>query len=506
MKPQLSVRHLSKHFGHFAALSDVSLEVGRGEMHCLLGENGAGKSTLTGCISGYLRCDSGAIEVEGRPVEIHSPLDACRLGIGMVHQHFVLVPTLTVVENVIAGTPGGGVFLRKRQTRAALAALCERYGLRVPLDAPVESLDVGEQQWAEILKCLYLSVKLLILDEPTAVLTPQESARLFAMLRELTRQGTAVLLITHKLDEVLQCDRVTVMRKGHVVTTVETVQCDKADLSRFMVGRVTAAPLREARGPGAARLELRNVCAAGGRRAIRDVSFSVRRGEIVGIAGVSGNGQKELFEIIAGVRSADSGHVLCDGADVTNASPAAISRAGIGHVPQDRYAEGLIGDFSVVDNLTLGRQRDRRFSRFGFVLREEARRFAEESVERFSIATRSVDTAVKALSGGNAQKIIIARELFQASKVLLANQPTRGVDIGVIESIYQLLLQKRREGYAILLASDELDDLFALSDRIAVMYEGRIVGMFASESVSIEQVGHLMAGGSESASFLEAQT
>ncbi|CAE6764365.1 ABC transporter ATP-binding protein [Paraburkholderia haematera] len=500
MESQLRVHHLSKRFGNFVALSDVSLEIRRGEMHCLLGENGAGKSTLTGCISGYLQADSGSIDVLDRPAHLRSPLDACRLGIGMVHQHFVLVPTLTVVENVIAGTPGRGLLQKTKETKEALSTLCRRHKLQVDLDAPVGELDVGQQQWAEILKCLYLDVSLLILDEPTAVLTPQESVRLFDVLRELNQHGTAVLLITHKLDEVLQCDRVTVMRKGKVVTTVATADCDKADLSKFMVGRVTATPRRDPRPPGELRLEMRNISSSGGRRAISNLSLGVHRGEIVGIAGVSGNGQKELFELIAGIGRVLAGQILCDGVDVTNASPAAVSRAGIGHVPQDRYAEGLVGEFGLIDNLTLGRQRDPEFSRSGFLLRRRARHFAEQSVERFSIATRSVDTPVNTLSGGNAQKVVIARELFQASKVLLANQPTRGVDVGVIESIYQLLLEKRREGYAILLASDELDDLFALSDRIAVMYEGRIAGVFDSDDVSIEQIGHLMAGGTDSSS------
>ncbi len=422
-------------------------------------------------------------------------MDARRAGIGKVFQHFVLANPMTVVENVIAGSPRRGFRPRIAETRASLQARCEKYGLNVDLDSPVGELDVGQQQWAEILKCLHTEVDLLILDEPTAVLTPQESAQLFGVLRTLTAEGTTVVLITHKLDEVLQCDRVTVMRKGHVVDTVEASRCTRDDLSRLMVGHVTSTPMRDTKSPGEPRLLVAGVSTSSGRRRLHDIDLTVHRGEIVGIAGVSGNGQKELFEVIAGARRASAGRVFCDGVDLTNLDPGAVSRAGIGHIPQDRFAEGLVGDFGIADNLILGRHRDARFSRLGFLSRRRAEAFAQDCISHFAIATRSVRTKAGTLSGGNAQKIVIARELDQASKVVLANQPTRGVDVGVIESIYRLLLDKRGEGFAILLASDELDDLFKLCDRIAVMYEGRIAGVFDAAAVTIDQIGHLMAGG-----------
>jgi simple sugar transport system ATP-binding protein len=493
--PILSVRHLTKRFGAFAAVDDVSLQLMPGEIHGLLGENGAGKSTLTACISGYHRPDAGDVEFDGRAVRIHSPADATRLGIGMVHQHFVLVPVLSVIENIIAGTQREHWLLRPARVRARVQALCEQYGLDVDLDARVGDLAVGQQQWVEILKCLYQRVRLLILDEPTAVLAPQESVRLFEILRALSRQGTALIVITHKLDEALQCDNVTVMRKSRTVATLPTQGRDKNELSRLMVGRVTATPQRRGASGTDERLSVRGLSAAGSGRRLRDIYLSVRRGEIVGIAGVSGNGQRELFEVLAGARRAESGQIHCDGQDVTNIGPAGVMRAGVGHIPQDRFAEGLVGEFSVADNLALGLQRTATMSRHGFLSRTRMQAFAQSAIRDYGIATRSAMTPVQTLSGGNAQKVVIARELFHAKGVLLANQPTRGLDIGVIEDIYTLLLAKRQEGFAILLASDELDDLFALSDRIAVMYGGRLIMAGASSEVSVEQIGHLMAGG-----------
>jgi ABC-type uncharacterized transport system ATPase subunit len=487
---------VSKRFGTFTAVDGASLHVGRGEIRGLLGENGAGKSTLTGCISGYHRPDAGEVEFDGQPVQVGSPADATRLGIGMVHQHFILVPTLSVVENVMAASPRHGVLLRPAAVRARLGELCAHYRLDMDLDAQVGDLAVGQQQWVEILKCLYQEVRLLILDEPTAVLTPQESERLFDVLRTLTGGGTAVIVITHKLDEALQCDHVTVMRKGRVAATLPTAGLDKAELSRLMVGRVAATPRRQGRPGTDVRLEVSALSTGPGGRRLHDIDLCVHRGEIVGIAGVSGNGQRELFEVLAGTRRAERGAIRCDGLDVTNAGPARVMRAGIGHIPQDRFAEGLIGEFSVADNLALGLQRTPAVGRRGFLSPSRMQELAAAAIGRYGIATRSAQTLVRSLSGGNAQKVVIAREFFHATRVLLANQPTRGLDIGVIEDIYTLLLAKRQEGFAILLASDELDDLFALSDRIAVMYGGRLTMVGDPAQTSIERIGHLMAGGS----------
>ena len=493
--PVLRVRHLTKRFGSFTAVDDVSLQVERAEIHGLLGENGAGKSTLTACISGYHSPDVGDVEFDGCSVEIRSPADATRLGIGMVHQHFVLVPALSVIDNVMAATPRESLLLRPATVRTRLQALCARYELDVDPDAQVGDLAVGQQQWVEILKCLYQKVRLLILDEPTAVLAPQESARLFAILRTLAGEGTAVIVITHKLDEALQCDHVTVMRKGRQIATLPTQGRDKEELSRLMVGRVTATPRRQGVPGDERRLEIRGLSTAGGGRRLHDVDLSVHRGEILGIAGVSGNGQRELFEVLAGTRRADRGQIRCDGIDITNVGPARVMGAGVGHIPQDRFAEGLVGEFSVMDNLALGLHRTPAVSRRGFLSRSRMQALARSAISRYAIATRSARTPVHWLSGGNAQKVVIARELFHATRVLLANQPTRGLDIGVIEDIYTLLLAKRQEGFAILLASDELDDLFALSDRIAVMVGGRLVMVGDPAQTSVEHIGHLMAGG-----------
>jgi simple sugar transport system ATP-binding protein len=491
----LRVRHVTKRFGAFTAVDDVSLHVRRGEIHGLLGENGAGKSTLTGCISGYHRPDAGEVEFDGQPVQPGSPADATRLGIGMVHQHFILVPVLSVVENIMAASPRHGVRLKPIAARSRLKELCGRYQLDIDLDAQVGDLAVGQQQWVEILKCLYQEARLLILDEPTAVLTPQESERLFAVLRSLAAGGTGVIVITHKLDEVLQCDRVTVMRKGRVAATLPTEGRDKAELSRLMVGRVTATP-RRLGAPGAEPcLEVSALSTGGSGRRLHGIDLCVHRGEIVGIAGVSGNGQRELFEVLAGTLHVERGAVRCAGIDITNAGPTRVMRAGIGHIPQDRFAEGLIGEFSVADNLALGIHRTPAVGRRGFLSASRMQDLATAAIGRYGIATRSAQTPVQLLSGGNAQKVVLAREFFHAKRVLLANQPTRGLDVGVIEDIYTLLLAKRQEGFAILLASDELDDLFALSDRIAVMYGGRLTMVGDPAQTSIEHIGHLMAGG-----------
>jgi general nucleoside transport system ATP-binding protein len=499
----LRVRHVTKRFGRFTAVEDASLQVGRGEIHGLLGENGAGKSTLTGCISGFHRPDVGHIEFDGQQVQVGSPADATRLGIGMVHQHFILVPTLSVVENVMAASPRHGMLLRPQIVRARLAQLCARYQLQVDLDAQVGDLAVGQQQWVEILKCLYQDVRLLILDEPTAVLTPQESQRLFEVLRSLAASGAAVIVITHKLDEALQCDQVTVMRKGRVAATLHTRGRDKAELSRLMVGRVATTPRRQGAAGVEARLQVQAISTGAAGRRLHDIDFCVHRGEIVGIAGVSGNGQRELFEVLAGTRRVERGTILCDGVDVTNAGPARVMQSGIGHIPQDRYAEGLVGEFGVADNLALGLQRTSVVSRRGFLSPSRMQALAGEAIGRYGIATRSAHTPVRSLSGGNAQKVVIAREFFHATRVILANQPTRGLDIGVIEDIYTLLLAKRQEGFAVLLASDELDDLFALSDRIAVMYDGRLTVVGDPAQTSVEEIGHLMAGGTVRSQRLE---
>jgi ABC-type uncharacterized transport system ATPase subunit len=498
MDQLLRVENLTKTFPQVVANDDVSFEVRRGEIHCLLGENGAGKTTLAECIYGFYKPDEGQIYFDGSPVELDSPSDAIALGIGMVHQHFVLVPPLTVVENVIVGTPSQSVLLDIVGAETRLSDICGKYGIDIDLRAKVWQLSVGEQQWVEILKALYVGSKLLILDEPTAVLTPQETEQFFATLKQMTAEGLSIILITHKLEEVMQVsDRVTVLRKGRYVGTVNTSDVTKAELAHMMVGRnVLFSIEREALAPGEPVMEVRDLRALNdrGQEALRGVSFTLHRNEILGLAGVAGNGQKELFEVLSGVRKTVSGQVLVEGADITNRSPRYYMKRGIGHIPEDRIHEGLIPDFSVAENLILGQQRSKLYRRGPFLDFERIDKFARTSISTFEIQTPSIDQPTKFLSGGNLQKIILARELWQCPQALLANQPTRGLDVGVIEYVRRRLLDKRVEGTGILLSSEDLDDIFNLSDRIMVIFKGQIMGVFDARSADIEQIGLLMAG------------
>jgi ABC-type uncharacterized transport system ATPase subunit len=496
--PLLQVEGLTKRFGSVVANDDISLEVRRGEIHCLLGENGAGKSTLAECLYGFYRPDSGQITLNGQPVRLTSPGDAIRLGIGMVHQHFALVGPLTVIENVIVGTPGAAVVPDLKQIEGNLRGICADYGIRLDLRARIWQLSVGEQQWVEILKALYVGSELLILDEPTAVLTPLETEKFFATLREMTARGLSILLITHKLEEVKAVsDRVTVLRRGRYVATVNTTDVTKADLARMMVGREVVFTVQREGVPGSEPvLEVRDLHALGDRglEALRGVSLTLRRGEILGLAAISGNGQKELFEVIAGVRKATSGTVLIEGEEITNRSAGYVMSRGVGHVPEDRLHEGLVSDFSVTENLLLGQQRSPLYSRGPFLNFPQIRKFAAICVSTFEIKTPSLQQPTRTLSGGNIQKIILAREFTHCPQCLLANQPTRGLDVGVVEYVHRRLLEKRAEGVGILLSSEDLDEVLDLSDRIAVFFKGQVMGVFDAREAKLEQISLLMAG------------
>lgn len=498
MEPLLRVEGLTKRFGQVVANDQISFDVRSGEIHCLLGENGAGKTTLAECLYGFLRPDAGNIYWKGRPVKVSSPRDAIRLGIGMVHQHFALVQPLTVVENVMLATPEAGMMLNLKKAEEILAATCDRYGICLDLKARMWQLSVGEQQWTEILKSLHRGPKLLILDEPTAVLTPQETEQFFATLAQMTSLGLSIILITHKLNEVKRVsDRVTVLRKGRLIATVNTADVTKADLARTMVGREVQFEVTKTGAPGVETvLEIRDLRAVGdrGQDALCGISLEVHKGEILGLAGVSGNGQKELFEVIAGVRPASGGSVVVAGGDVTNLSVSQRMARGVGHIPEDRLREGVVPEFDVAENLLLGRQGFQPFRRGPFLDRAQIRSFASECVSAFHIATPSLSHATALLSGGNIQKIILARELTQCPVCLLANQPTRGLDIGVIEYVHDCLLEKRSEGIGILLCSEDLDEIMDLSDRIAVIFKGQIVGIVDARQATLEQIGLLMAG------------
>jgi simple sugar transport system ATP-binding protein len=493
----LRAEGLTKRFGPVLANDAVSLDVQAGELHCLFGENGAGKSTLSAMLYGELRPDSGHLEIKGRRVAFRSPADAIAAGIGMVHQHFVLATALTVLENVVVGTKLAAWRLDLAGARARLAELCGTLGIAIDPDRPVWRLSVGEQQWVEILKALYLGAEILILDEPTAVLTPQESEQLFRLIGLMRARGLAVIIITHKLREVLQADRISVLRRGRNMGTILRRDATPAMLTELMVGQMaTPAPAAAARAPGRVVVQVTGLVArgAGGEMLVDDVSLTVRAGEILGVAGVAGNGQKPLLEMLAGIRAPDAGAILIGERQMAGRGPAEFMRAGVGIIPEDRYAEGLVGEFSIAENVILGQQRARRYARGPFIAGDKVAQTAREAVTRFAIATPGIDTPVRRLSGGNAQKVILARELEQARVLLLANQPTRGLDIGVVATVHAQLRRKRAEGAAVILVCEDLDDLFDLSDRIAVMFSGRIVGILDPAAATRESVGSLMVG------------
>lgn len=494
--PRLSVRHLTKRFATLLANDDVSLDVMPGELHCLLGENGAGKSTLSSCLYGLYQPDAGEIRVDGKTVHLRSPGEAIRAGIGMVHQHFVLVPGFTVLENVAVGT-GSGWRLGRADALSRIEAICSTYGISLDPHRPVADLSVGEQQWLEIVKALYTGARLLILDEPTAVLTPEESRRLFATVRRLTTESLSVVLISHKMAEVMQSDQVSVLRKGRLVGTVSTSDVSRDQLTTMMVGRPVASPARarDAKAPGETVLSVRGLTYLREQRAVLDnASFDIAGGEIFGIAGVSGNGQDELFECLAGLISPDRGTISLDGEALQANSPATVAAKGVGYVPSDRFRDGLVADLDIGENLVLGQQWQARWRKGPFIDAAALETNARAAIDAYSIAATGPSALSRKLSGGNAQKVILAREFAKANRLLLCNQPTRGLDVGAIEFVHRELRRKRDEGCAILLASEELEDLFALSRRICVMFRGRILAVLDTDKTTYDEIGSLMAG------------
>ena len=494
----LETQGLSKKFPLVVANDCITFDVRKGEIHCLLGENGAGKSTLAECLYGFYSPDGGEILINGDCVHFKSPIDAINKGIGMVHQHFMLVDVLTVVENVILGLQSNSFFLDYGKAEERLGELCETYGVDLDLNAKIWQLSVGEQQWVEILKALYVGVDLLILDEPTATLTPQESERLFAVLQQMKDDGLAIIFITHKLKEVMAVsDRVTVLRKGKRVATVNTTEVTRESLAEMMVGReVLFRVEKDAVQQGDPVLEINGLFAKNdmGHTAVNGIDLQLHRGEILGLAGVAGNGLKELFEVLIGLRKAADGEVVFEGKQITNLDPREVKRVGIGNIPEDRFKTGVVADFSVAENFVLGQHRNAEYLNLVFINENQIRSDAEKGVQEFDIMTPSVDHPVKFLSGGNVQKVILARELKSDPPVLLANQPTRGLDVGVIEFFHKRLLEKRSAGAGILLASEDLDELFSLSDRIAVIFKGSVMGVFEIKDARRDEVGLLMAG------------
>lgn len=495
----LEMRGIVKRFPGVLACDHVNFDVKAGEVHALLGENGAGKSTLMKVLYGLYRKDGGEIRVNGRPVEIETPTDALQAGIGMVHQHFMLVDTLTVAENVALGLPSSrGPLLDLDKVEARIRQLSSVYGLQVDPKAPVWTLPVGVRQRVEIIKALYRGAALLILDEPTAVLTPQEVDDLFVTLRQMTRDGHSLVFISHKLREVLALsDRISVLRGGALVGTVPNQGITRQQLARMMVGREVL--LERKRTPvqvGETLLSLDDVEAyrITGTRALYHLTQTLRGGEILGIAGVSGNGQRTLAEVVAGLRDLRGGHITLLGTDITAWSVGQRIEAGLRYIPEERMHDGVIQDFSIAENIILQDHGRQPFSKGRFLDFKAIAQRSQELVHEFRVKTPGINTPIKSLSGGNIQKVILARELSNNPKVLIAAQPTRGVDIGATEYIHQRLLDQRSQGTAILLISEDLDEILALSDRIAVLYEGEVMGVVQRDETNAEELGLMMAG------------
>ncbi|RDL47542.1 Ribose import ATP-binding protein RbsA [Ensifer sp. M14] len=503
-RPFLRLDNIRKRFGSIVASDGVSLEIEEGEVHSLLGENGAGKSVLMIMICGMARPDEGDIVYKGQLVSFASPRHAIRQRIGMVHQHFMLVPNLTVAENYILGQGSALSVISDVDTvHRKIRELSERYALNVRPDAIVEDLSVGEQQRVEILKVLFHGIDLLILDEPTAVLTPQETDRLLSLMGDLVKDGKTVVFISHKLDEVMRVsNRISVMRDGRVVNTVKSAETNARELARMMVGRDVRTELpRDPKPPGRVVLSVENLAcrAETGLPAVRGVSFDVRAGEIVGIAGVSGNGQTELSLALSGLLSVDTGRVALNGQDITGLDPAAINARSFSHIPEDRHKHGIVLPLSLSENSILQRYDQKPFAKGGILNRRAIGEHTRDLIKRFGVKSRDENQAIGALSGGNQQKLVVARELARNPDFILVNQLTRGIDIGAMEFVMEEMLRQRDSGRAILLISTELEELFAICDRILVMFHGEILGELPPDRNRLDELGLLMAGNKETA-------
>ena len=497
----IEMLHITKEFPGIKANDDIMLQLRRGEIHALLGENGAGKSTLMSVLFGLYQPDEGVIKKDGKEVQINDPNDATALHIGMVHQHFKLIDVFTVLDNIILGAEDTRLgFLSRKAAREKVLALSERYGLKVDLDAKIENITVGMQQRVEILKMLYRDNEVLIFDEPTAVLTPQEIEELMEIMRGLTREGKSILFISHKLNEIMEVsDRVTVLRKGRYVGTVDTSATTQEELSRMMVGRpvqlvVEKDPAQPAE-PVLTVEHLRVPSRLYKHDAVKDVSFTARAGEIVCIAGIDGNGQTDLVYALTGLEKPSGGRITLCGHDITHAAIQDRSKAGMSHIPEDRHKHGLILDFTLEQNLVLQRFQEPQFQSHGFIRFDQTRKYAEKLIAQYDVRSgQGPVTIARSMSGGNQQKAIVAREIDRDKPLIVAVQPTRGLDVGAIEYIHGELVKQRDEGKAVLLVSLELDEVMNLSDRILVMYEGQIVGEFDPKQTTVEELGLYMAG------------
>lgn len=497
----IEMLHITKEFPGVIANDDVTLQVKKGEIHALLGENGAGKSTLMSILFGLYQPDSGVIRKNGETVRINNPNDANALGIGMVHQHFKLVEVFTVLENIILGIePNHYGFLEKRESRKKILALSEQYGLRVDPDSTIENISVGQQQRVEILKMLYRENEILIFDEPTSVLTPQEITELMKIMKDLAAEGKSIIFITHKLNEIMAiADRCTVLRKGKCIGTVNISETTKEELSRMMVGRNIEFSVKKAKAvPLEVILRVKNMTVPSKshkKDAVKNISFDVRGGEIVCLAGIEGNGQSEFVYALTGIDRLSSGEIRLQGHDITRAPIRLRSKQGMSHIPEDRHKFGLILDYSLEQNLVLQRYWEPEFQNRGFIRKDKVRAYAERLIAQYDIRSgKGLTTITRSMSGGNQQKAIIAREIDKDPELLVCVQPTRGLDVGAIEYIHKQIVGERDKGKAVLLVSLELDEVMDVSDRIIVMYEGEIVGELDPKQVTVQELGLYMAG------------
>lgn len=496
----LSMQGICKSFGPVKANDAIDFEVAKGEIHALIGENGAGKTTLMKTLFGLHKPDSGTIMLAGEQLGIDGPKAAMAKGIGMVHQHFMLVPSLTVTENIVLGNePKRNIFYDFQFAEKQVKRISDEYGLKVDPRAKIRDCAVGIQQRVEIIKALSRGARLLILDEPTAVLTPQETSDLFVVLRQMVKQGMTIVFISHKLKEVLEVSqRITVMRAGKVVGRVATAQTNEEQLASLMVGRKVLLKVEKTAaeaGKSVLAVERLWVSDQRGLPAVRGVSFQVRSGEILGVAGVEGNGQTELVEAICGLRQVEAGKVMKDGVNLAGKTVREIRRLGLAHIPEDRFTSGLCPDASIMENLIGGLHLDNPYSNKGVLCKAAIKEYVEKAVKDYGIKIGSIYDPVKSLSGGNAQKVVIARELASQANLIVASQPTRGVDIGAIEFIHRLIVAKRDEGKGILLISADLQEVLSLSDRLIVLYEGQIVAELSTKQTNEDEVGLYMTGG-----------
>ena len=494
--------NITKKFGDFTANDNINLIVKKGEIHALLGENGAGKSTLMNVLYGLYKPTSGTIKINGETVEMTNPNIAIKAGLGMVHQHFMLIETFTVVENIILGmeVTKHGIILDKNKASKDIQALSDQYGLKVDPHAKVADISVGMQQRVEILKALYRGAEILILDEPTAVLTPQEIDELTEIVKKLSEEGKTIILITHKLKEIKDmADRCTIIRRGKYIDTVNISEVSERDLAAKMVGRDVNFKVNKLdQEPGETILSVNDLIVKDirGLDKVKGFTLDVKKGEVFGIAGIDGNGQSELIEALTGLRKIESGTVSLNGKDVTSKTPNDIQEHGMYNIPEDRQRRGLVLDFTVAENLILENYDKDQFSKGAILKHKEIDRHAEELSEKFDIRPRNINAKAGELSGGNQQKVIIAREITNDPDLLIAAQPTRGLDVGAIEYVHEYLIEQRNEGKAVLLISFELDEILSLSDRIGVIYDGKIVKIMEAEDTNDRELGYLMAGGS----------